>query len=283
MKIKYRTIIFFNILILLNITTFAHAKDVKVSAVYKVEFSGFDLGKYKFNSQIKDNKYSLNSHTKLSILKGTVMKWKMNMQASGTLSDKGPIPEKFSYKFKGKKKKRNRQLVLEFINGAERKVKVTPPPKESKKRIPIEPKHLQNVFDPMSGLMVLTNTKEKELNRNVCNQTIQLFDGKDRYDIGLKYKKVALFKPYKTSNKKRKSFVCEISYKPIAGHKKKDKTKDYMSKVKGMEVWFAPFKQAHIYVPYKIVVPTPFGTNTTITAKHFQIEKNGQAPIAFIK
>ena len=261
---------------------YSYAENVKVNATYKVEFGGFDLGDFRFQSQQTGNKYRMSGSTKLSILKGAVMKWKMHLKSEGVFSEQGPEPTSFSYHFKDRKKKRNRQLSLQFASENSEMV-VKPELKKSKKRIPIEPKHLNGVFDPMSALILLTNSEEPKLSRKVCDRTVKLFDGKERYDIAFQYKKVAMSNIGNKAKKKTLSYVCSIKYIPVAGHKKKDKTKNYMKKVKGIEVWFAPFKQANMYVPHKIKIPTPFGPNTIIRARHFNIQNNDSKPVPFIR
>ena len=267
-------------LIFISSVQITSAENITVKATYKVEFGGFDLGNFKFQSNQSKDAYNLKGSTKLSILKGAVMKWKMNIQSSGKFLEQNPEPQTFSYNFKDGKKKKKRAMNLKFIKDQNGQMNIEPMVKRSKKRIPIEQKHLENVFDPMSALILLTNTKEKKLSRNVCNQTLKLFDGKERYDIALRYKKIATTK---VGKKKRLSYVCSLKYIPVAGHKKKDRTKNYMAKVKGIEVWFTPFKQAHLYVPHKISIPTPFGPTTTIRARNFQIKKNQNKPINFIR
>ncbi len=275
--------VFAAILFLIIPMTYAYAEshDTNISAVYRVEFGGFSLGKFWFQSSQDQNTYSMKGATRLRLLKGTAMDWKMHINSNGTLTPEGPQPVTFGYDFQNKKK-RKKVLNLAFANGASQPMKVKPALKTSKKRIALKPEHFENVYDPLTALMLLTHSKGKNLSRKVCNRTVKLFDGKERYDIAFEYKKFKMSEIGEKDVKRAKSYVCSIRYIPVAGHKKNDKTKKYMSNVKGIEVWFTPFKEENIYVPHLIKIPTPFGTTTTIRAKSFKIQHNGKKNISLI-
>lgn len=272
------------ILLCLTTVSAGHAdtQDTKISAVYRVEFGGISLGKFRFQSSQSGNAYTMKGSTRLRLLGGTAMDWKMNISSGGLVNPQGPQPETFGYNFQNKKK-RKKVLNLAFAKGSDLPVKVEPALKHSKKRIPIKAEHFEGVYDPLTALMLLTHNRDARLSRNVCDRRVKLFDGKERYDIAFKYKKVKMSEIGEKKIKRAKSYVCSIRYIPVAGHKKNDKTKKYMAGVKGIEVWFTPFKKANLYVPHLIKIPTPFGTTTTIRAKSFHIQQNGKKSLRLIR
>ncbi len=260
----------------------AHAQDISVSAVYKVQFGGVSLGKFRFQSVIKNNNYTINSRTKLKLLGGMAMNWKMNIHSGGEITHAGPQPMTFGYSFRNKKKKA-KKINVTFTQTPEGDLKVSPGLKARKGRVPVQQKHLKDVYDPLSALIKLTLTNGEPLDRKICSKTIRLFDGKERYDIAFKYKTVKMAAVGHKKVNRLKSYVCSLKYIPVAGHKLKDKNKKYMSGVKGIEVWFTPSKETELYIPHTIIVPTPFGTSTTIKMRSFRVQKHGEKPVQLIR
>ncbi len=259
-----------------------YAQDLTVSAVYKVQFGGVELGKFRFQSVVENNNYKITGRTKLKLMSGLAMDWRMNIHSKGEVTHAGPQPMNFGYSFqnrKGKAKKRN----ITFNQLPNGDLEVLPKPKVRKGHIPLRQAHLKNVYDPLSALIKLTLNEGEPLGRGVCNKTIRLFDGKERYDIAFQYKSVKVAEVGHKKLSKAKSYVCSLKYIPVSGHKPSDKTKKYMANAKAIEVWFIPSKNAGIYIPHKINIPTPFGTDTTIKVRSFTVQKSGGKPVRLVR
>jgi hypothetical protein len=54
--------------------------------------------------------------------------------------------------------------------------------------------------------------------------------------------------------------VCRFSYRPVAGYDPNSSTVKFLSETREMEVWFAPVSETPIFVPYRVSIPTSFGT-----------------------
>ncbi len=258
------------------------AEGVTVSAVYKVQFGGVDLGKFRFQSVVQNNNYKITGRTKLKLLNGLAMDWRMNIHSKGEVTHAGPQPMNFGYSFRNKKGKQKKRNVTfnQLPNGD---LEVLPKPKVRKGHVPLQQVHLKNVYDPMSALIKLTLSEGEALDRRICNKTMRLFDGKERYDIAFKYKSVKVAEIGHKKLSKAKSYVCSLKYIPVSGHKQSDKTKKYMANAEAIEVWFAPSEKAGIYIPHMINVPTPFGANTTIKVRSFTVQKGGGKPVNLVR
>lgn len=252
----------------------------KIYAVYEVSFNGFELGKFKFWSNMNRTHYSMLGQAKLSVLSGVLFEWDGVTKSSGKVTSKGPRPTQFSFDYKSSKKRE--QINMRFTKNTVSQVIANPPRQPSKSRIPVKNGHLRNVVDPMSALMLFT-AKGAQLKdgRAACNRTIPVFDGKQRFDLHFSYKRTARI-PRQGTQFAGHAYVCKITYKPIAGHKPSEKGTKYMAKNKGIEVWLRPFPQANMLVPHHIVLPTPFG-NALMTSRVFQMESPRHGRIAFVQ
>lgn len=253
-----------------------HQKNLtKVSATYDVSFTGIPLGKYKFSSIASDTNYSLSGQTKLDFL-GFFLSWKADIRSSGQIKNNRITPGTFSYKFKGRK---TRKKTVVFPSKNAGKMKINPPLKPSEKRVAFKPGDLKNAFDPMSGLIQLTKLNGRQPSREICTRTIPIFDGKQRYDISLEYQRKQVVKLGKKGY--RSAFVCAVNYKPIAGHKKKNRMQNFYKKENRAEVFLVPFPEANMYVPVRLDVPTPYGPSA-INVSKFVIENPKQKRLALI-
>ena len=81
----------------------AEAWPAQVEAIYKIHFSGLELGDFAFNSRTQQNSYSATSNALISAMFGA-FEWKGQSQSSGTTSDAGPKPASYTFNFKNQSK-----------------------------------------------------------------------------------------------------------------------------------------------------------------------------------
>ena len=53
--------------------------------------------------------------------------------------------------------------------------------------------------------------------------------------------------------------VCQVLYRPIAGHRPERSAIKYLVEQRDMEMWLAPIDGTRVLVPFRFSVPTPFG------------------------
>ena len=83
------------------------------------------------------------------------------------------------------------------------------------RNVPITAAHLQNVVDPLSAIVLLSQAR---LNRGeACNKRLPIFDGKIRYDLVLSPKGTR--NVGSAGNLRGTAYVCSVRFVPIAGHK----------------------------------------------------------------
>jgi len=251
----------------------ASAKDAKsVHASYDISFNGFNIGSFRLKSDLSHNKYALKARADISVLAGILFQWRGDTSSSGSVLANRPRPDSYSFGYRTSDKRE--KIDVEFSNNNVREIAVSPPQRASSARIPITRKHMRNVVDPLSALVMLTNIGSKKSSREVCTRRLPIFDGKARYDLKLSYKRT---KSVSTSHGYRgPAYICKVKFVPIAGHKPDDKESRAAARNENMEIWMIPLKEADLYVPYYIYIPTPVGT-ASLTSSSFTVENSGSS------
>jgi hypothetical protein len=232
-----------------------------LDAVYQISWLGTHVGDFRIKSSITTRQYSLQANAELSVFFGT-FSWQGATTSSGLMTANGPVPQNYTFKYATSDKRES--VELRFQKRMVQDILVNPPQFPGSRHVPITAAHLQNVLDPLSAIVLLSQAR---LNHGeACNKRLPIFDGKIRYDLVLSPKGT---RSVGSSGKLRgTAYVCSVRFVPIAGHKMgKQGESDYASGNTGIEVWLVPVPEAGLIVPYYVHVPTPAGTASMVTAK----------------
>jgi len=223
----------------------------EVAAVYRLSFNGFDVGTYKFISRYNGKSYSATGRTEISALFGA-FKWTGSFAGSGAVDGGMPRPASFEMSYKTKSKLTS--VKLAFNGPRVASIALVPNKPPSPDTIKVKPENLQNVFDPISATLAISNAKSAD----ACNRTIPIFDGKARFDLRLSLKGREQLKEQRPSGQPPELIVCRVKYVPIAGHKPKDFENPWID-YDHIEIALRSIPSAGIYVPYRITVPSTVG------------------------
>lgn len=246
----------------------------KVTAKYKVTFNGIDIGDFRFDSSMKPrDTYSLAGRAKLSLLMGA-LKWTGKTSSTGSVAGGEPEPAEHTFQYKGNKK--SNSLTMSFANGRVAKTAFDPPRSPSRKNVPLTEKHLEGVLDPLSAVMAMTRGRADK----PCDQTIPIFDGKQRFDLKLSFDRRQRIKEARPSGEPEVAYVCSVRYIPIAGHKKDNEMIASLAGNKGIELVLRPIPSANILIPYRVTIPTFLGP-IVLTSQRVEIT-TGMRQIALV-
>ena len=232
-----------------------------VDAAYQISWLGTHIGDFRIKSSITTRQYSLQANAELSVFFGT-FSWQGATTSSGLMTANGPVPQNYTFKYTTNEKRES--VELRFQKRMVQDILVNPPQFPGSRLVPITATHLQNVLDPLSAIVLLSQARLSH--GEACNKRLPIFDGKIRYDLVLSPKGT---RNVGSSGKLHgTAYVCSVRFVPIAGHKMgKQGENDYASGNTGIEVWLVPVPEAGLIVPYYIHVPTPAGTASMVTAK----------------
>ncbi len=239
-----------------------------LDAVYQISWLGAYIGDFKIRSSITNRQYSLQASAELSVFFGT-FSWRGSTTSSGMMTANGPVPQNYTFRYATGE--RRESVELRFQRRMVQDILINPPQYPGSRNVPITAAHLQNIVDPLSALVLLSQAR---LTRgDACNKRLPIFDGKIRYDL--------ILSPKGTRNigsagrLHGTAYVCSVRYVPIAGHKMgRQGENDFAGGNTGIEVWLVPVPEAGLLVPYFVQVPTPAGTASMVTAK-FDVQTPG--------
>lgn len=259
-----------------GITGAAAAADnwpANVRAVYDINFNGFNVGTFEFQSQAERQSYTLLGNAKLSVLLGA-FSWDAETRSFGLIVNQAPKPASFTFDFKSSL--RAGSTKLGFANGAVTDISHLPPEMPKPDTIPVREQHLKGVVDPLSAIMVLSRAS----GANPCDRRIPIFDGKERFDLVFSYKGERKVVEQAPSGQPGVAHVCRVRYLPIAGHKVDSET-SYMAASNEIEVALRPVPSANVFIPYHVNIPTMAGS-ATIVSKRVEIDTPGKPQIALL-
>jgi len=245
-----------------------------VRALYQIDFNGFNVGTFEFQSQAESESYTLAANARLSILLGAFT-WSGETRSFGTIVNQAPQPASFTFDFQSNL--RIGSTKLGFSDGAVTNITNLPPAAAATVPIiPVREHHLKGVVDPLSAIMMLSRAASSD----PCDRRIPIFDGKERFDLLLSRKGEMRVTEQAPSGQPDVAYVCRVRYLPIAGHKIDSETK-FMAANDAIEVALRPVPSANVFVPYQINIPTMAGS-ATITSKRVEIASPGKPQIAML-
>lgn len=244
----------------------------KVSARYKITFNGFEIGTFQFEATTNARSYVLSGSAELSALLGTV-KWSGTTRSAGVLAGEEPRPATYAFDYKSNSKAGSANVA--FSDGRVTKATIEPPPGGGRNVVPLQEQHLKDALDPMSAIMALTRGRVG----NPCGRNISIFDGKQRFDLALSFRRQQNVAEAQPSGQPGIAYVCRVRYIPVAGHKNNEDTRRMASNA-GIEVALRPIPSANLLIPYQITVPLVAGS-ALLTAQRVEIT-TGMRQIALV-
>ena len=125
----------------------------------------------------------------------------------------------------------------------------------------------RSIVDPLTAVLFSTAAGGETLSQEACRRTLPIFDGHQRYDLKLAFKrmdKVTAEKGYAGP-----VVVCSVSYEPIAGHRASIPLVKYLSDGREMEMALAPIAGTRLLAPFRLSVVSMLA-NLTIEANRFE-------------
>lgn len=244
----------------------------RVDATYKVNFNGFDIGDFRFQAAVNGATYSLQGDAELSALLGAFT-WSGATRSAGMVAGESPHP--IGYTFDYKANQRGGSIKINFNDGGVSHVASFPPSPPLPGSVPVRDFHLKEVLDPLTAVMAIARGRSS----NPCGRKISVFDGKQRFDLVLTFRRQQRITEQQPSGQPSIVYVCRVRYIPIAGHRNNDETRELAANA-GIEIALRPVPSANLLVPYLITIPTTAGT-ATLTSQRVDIV-TGRRQIALV-
>ena len=237
----------------------------KLQATYDMSLGPFDLGDFELTASFDGPQYDMEAKAKFEILKGLLFRGGGKTRSAGTLTDDGPEPSVFEVSFKGGDKEETRSM--RFADGAVSDFSIVPAKRPNPHDIPLNEKQLVNVLDPLSAAFLSIRSDLPPGDPALCRKTVRVFDGQQRFDIVLSPKRTDKLLKDAPPDIPEPVAVCRVKYVPVSGYRPDNAGVKFMTKTDDVEVWLASVPEEHLYLPYRIVVPTALGSGSATLTK----------------
>jgi hypothetical protein len=242
----------------------------RITANYGVYWAGLHFGDVRLVIAVRDFDYQMKGDGQFSVLGGLLYKWNGGTTSAGKLSKSGPQPSLYTLSYSGGDK--HGDVRISFSGGAVSDVSTSPKQRSNPKNIPVTKEQLRGVLDPMTGAFLRIRPNLPGANLKVCDETIPVFDGKLRFNIVLEPKRQTRVESKTPNGYSGLAAVCGVKFFPISGFRPDDRGIKYMSSHSdAIEVWLVPLPSTVLYLPYRISVPTAFGSGSAEMLS-FQVE-----------
>jgi Protein of unknown function (DUF3108) len=233
----------------------------QVTANYGVYWAGLHFGDVRLIIKVRNADYEMKGDGRFSVMGGLIYKWSGGTTSAGKLVKSGPQPSLYTLSYSGGDK--HGDVRISFSGGAVSDVSTSPNKRPNPKNIPVTREQLRGVLDPMTGAFLRRRPNLSEGDLRVCDETIPVFDGKLRFNLVLEPKQQTRLEHKTPDNYSGLAAVCGVRFIPISGFRPDDRGVKYMSSHSdAIEVWLVPLPSTDLYLPYRISVPTAFGTGS---------------------
>jgi hypothetical protein len=142
-----------------------------------------------------------------------------------------------------------------------------PPLMPAPDRVPVTDTHRRGVLDPATAVLMPVAGTGDLLGSAACDRTLPIFDGHQRFNIVLRFRRVENVKA--EVGYRGPAVVCNVAYQPVAGHRPGRYAIRYMQEQKDIEIWLAPIAGTRVLAPFRLSVPTMLGS-LVIEARRFE-------------
>ena len=137
----------------------------------------------KFTPRSPHRQYSLQANADISVFFGTVS-WQGVTSSYGLMTANGPVPQNYTFRYATSEKRE--ALEIRFQQRMVQDIIINPPSHPGSRAVPITAADLQNVVDPLSAVVLLSQARPSRMTGgDACNKRLPIFDGKIRYDLVL--------------------------------------------------------------------------------------------------
>ena len=241
---------------LLALAAVPAAADGKLEANYRVTLAGLTIGNGSWTVDVGEDAYTMAASGKVTGLMSALSSGGGTAAARGSIAGTRITPQSYAISIQTEKD-RHRADGAGRRGGAQPTVEPPLEPKGPGRRVPLTDAHKRGVLDPISAAIIPRGGGDG-LGADACQRTLAVFDGKQRYDLAMSYKRTENVKVPK--GYEGKAVVCRVMYQPIAGHEPERSSIKFLAETRDIEMSFVPMPGSRFLVMYRISIPTQIGT-----------------------
>lgn len=216
---------------------------------YVISAIGLRVGKSNFSTSVGPDKYTIKGSMQASGVASLFSSMSGNLTVSGARSSDWVRSSKYDVSYsEGDKRK---STSISFAGGNVAKTVNKPERRKRSNWVEHSSASLNRVLDPITALLVPASSL-----KNVCSQTLRVYDGVMRADVQLSYVRTI---PFSTDGYEGDAVTCRAKFKPLSGYQTTKKDVIYMRDRSRIEVSFAPVGNTGLYAPVSAKAQTRIG------------------------
>jgi Protein of unknown function (DUF3108) len=228
----------------------------RLDARYEATLAGIPVGKGAWTIDISEDQFTATASG------GTAGLLKAFSGGSGTGASQGRVVGgalvATSYSASTTTSKKSETIRMVLANGTIKEFAIEPEPPVDPDRLPVTDAHRRGVYDPMTGSLLRVPGTGELLTPDACRTSAGIFDGRMRYDLKLDFKRMETVRAER--GYQGPAIVCSIYFTPLAGYIPDRPVIKYLANQRNIEIAFVPIAGTRILVPFRLIIPTPFGT-----------------------
>jgi Protein of unknown function (DUF3108) len=228
----------------------------RFEARYSVSIAGIPVGQGVWVGDIAEDQYTTAASGRITGLARVLTDGEGSGAARGRVHSGRLTPT--SYAVTVTADRRPDEVRMAFAAGGVKELHVWPPTPYSPDRVPLTDAHRRGVIDPLSAGLVFVGGTGEVVSQDACRRTVPIFDGRQRYDLTLAFKRIEQVKAEK--GYEGPVVVCMVVYQPLAGHRPDRAAIRQLAESRDMDIWFAPIAGTRFLAPFRISMPTVVGT-----------------------
>jgi len=249
------------------------AQEIRLRGDYVASLGLLTVGAGSWDVRIKPSGFSARGHGRTAGLARLFDSGHGEASATGGLRDEAPAPATFDSTVV--KHDKPNVVRMRLQDGKVTDVAFEPPPRPSRKPpdpkfVPLDPGQREGVLDPISAAL-MANADPAGVGPGSCARSLRVFDGWMRYDLNLQFLRIEQVRT--DAGYQGPVAVCAVRFQPLGGYLPERPAIKYLMGLTTMEAWLAPISGTRFLVPWRIVIPTPFGTGT-LEAERFVVSQS---------
>ncbi len=226
----------------------------KLEAAYRLTVAGLPVGTGAWTIEFAGDQYVMAATGKVTGLMQAFSDGDGSAAVRGSIAGVRVAPQSYSLDIRTRKRVDSIRMAL--AGGAVRTIAIEPPPEPREKMIPITEAHKRRVLDPISAAVVPRGAGDG-ISPEACQRTLPVFDGRQRYDLTMSYKRT---ERVKAPGYDGSAVVCRVLYNPIGGYEPERSSTKFLKETRDIEMWFVPVPGTKFLAMYRISIPTQLGT-----------------------
>jgi len=251
----------------------------KLEARYTATVAGIPVGRGSWVIDIGQNQYTAAASGRVIGLLKILSNGEGTVAARGGIEGNRLIPA--SYSSRVTVDGRVDEVRLALAAGAITEAVAEPPTPPAADRVPIADAHRRGVLDPMTAELMAVGGSGDPVSPDACRRTLPIFDGRQRFDLTLTFKRFEKVKAEK--GYQGPVAVCMVTYQPVAGHRPGRAAIKYLMATRDMEMWLAPIAGTRVLVPFRASVPTLLGQAVLEATQFMTVPQASPANSASLK